>query len=128
MLGHKIVQVFRERFEVWATVKGLFTDIERYGILEKDRIIENVVVTDLAAVRRAITTSEPDVVINAVGVIKQLPSSKDVINTLSVNSIFPHRLAELSEEFGFRLISVSTDCGVSARMTKLFKPLLKNTF
>lgn len=110
MLGHKIVQVFRERFEVWATVKGVFADIERYGIFEKDRIIENVVATDLASVRRAITTSKPDVVINAVGIIKQLASSKDVIKTLSVNSIFPHQLAEMSEEFGFRLISVSTDC------------------
>lgn len=110
MLGHKIVQAFHERFEVWATVRGVFADIERYGIFGKDRIIENVVATDLASIRRAVTTSKPDVVINAVGIIKQLASSRDVIKTLSVNSIFPHQLAEMSEEFGFRFISVSTDC------------------
>ncbi len=48
--------------------------------------------------------------VNAVGVIKQVPLAKNVITTLSVNSIFPHQLNELSEKFQFRLINISTDC------------------
>jgi dTDP-4-dehydrorhamnose reductase len=43
-------------------------------------------------------------------VVKQLPASQDVVHTLEINSIFPHRLAELTEEAGARLILISTDC------------------
>jgi dTDP-4-dehydrorhamnose reductase len=32
------------------------------------------------------------------------------VTTLTVNAIFPHRLAELGREYGYRLITISTDC------------------
>lgn len=110
MLGHKVVQKFRGKFDVWATVRGRAADLSDFGFLEPEKIIETVVVDDVDSVRRAIEAVRPDVVINAVGIIKQLPSSKDVIKTLEINSIFPNRLAELSREYGFRLICISTDC------------------
>lgn len=110
MLGHKLSQVLDEHFEVFATVRGGYDDIEHYEIFERTRTIENIDVVDHHAVSHAIKDLRPDVVINAVGVIKQLPTSKDVISTLSINSIFPQRLATLASEFGFRLICVSTDC------------------
>jgi|SRR5580765_7430819 len=110
MLGHKLYQRLRLQFEVFATIRKEFATIERFGIFEKQSITENIDVTDHAAVIRAIESVRPDCVINAVGIIKQLPTSKDVINTLAINSIFPHRLAELSNQYGFRLITISTDC------------------
>ncbi len=115
MLGHKLVQVLGEKLEVWSTIRGRFLEVERFGILERDRTIESVEVTDLESVHRAIETAKPTVIINAVGVIKQLPSSGNVITTLTINSIFPHRLAELSRELDFRLISISTDCVFDGR-------------
>lgn len=108
MLGHKLVQVLREHFEVWATIRGAFS--EHYRIFEKERTVENVEVTDHESAVTAIERSQPDVVINAVGVIKQLPDSKNVITTLSINSIFPQQLANLSEKYGYRLITIGTDC------------------
>ena len=42
MLGHKLVQVLSRRHEVFATIRGTFDDVERYGIFDKDKIIENV--------------------------------------------------------------------------------------
>ncbi len=110
MLGHQLVKVLGSRHEVWSTVRGEFASVERHGIFDGTRTMCSVKVEDIVSVRHAIGTAKPDVVINAIGIIKQLPSSKDVITTLSVNSIFPHRLAEMSDEFGFRLITVSTDC------------------
>ncbi|MEJ7846703.1 MAG: SDR family oxidoreductase [Pyrinomonadaceae bacterium] len=110
MLGHQLVKFLGNRHEVWSTIRGEFASIEQYGIFDETRTIRGVKAEDNASVRRAISTANPDIVINAIGIIKQLPSSKDFITTLTVNSIFPHRLAELSEEFGFRLITVSTDC------------------
>lgn len=110
MLGHKLVQVLGSRHETWATIRGKFSDVEHFLFFEDDQTIENVDVTNEKAVRRAINSARPDVVVNAVGVIKQMPESGDVVTTLSVNSIFPHRLAQLSDEYGFRLVCISTDC------------------
>lgn len=115
MLGHKLVQSFSPKFETWTTLRG---DISRYsalGLLDADRIIENISVEDSYGIEKAIETTKPDVVVNAIGVVKQLPSSKNVIQTLTVNSIFPHRLAEITEKEGARLITISTDCVFNGR-------------
>lgn len=110
MLGHKLVQALGERFEVWATLHGSFDSVERYGIFDRQCTVENIDVTDIEKVRAVLNTSRPDVVINAVGVVKQVPGAHDVVHTLQINSIFPQRLAELSDEVGFRFITISTDC------------------
>ncbi|MGI8813669.1 MAG: dTDP-4-dehydrorhamnose reductase family protein [Pyrinomonadaceae bacterium] len=111
MLGHKLVQVLGEAgLDVFATIRGTFSSIEPIGIFERSRITENVDINVIAVVENLIEAVKPNVVINAVGIIKQLPTSNDVIATLSANSIFPHRLAGLAKEFGFRLITISTDC------------------
>ena len=108
MLGHKLMQVLGANYEVFGTVRDATRKLEPFA--PGERLVVNVAVDDLDSIRRTIETVKPDVVINAIGIIKQLPDSKNVITTLTVNSIFPHRLAELGEEFGFRLIAISTDC------------------
>lgn len=110
MLGHKLVQAFKDKFHVFATLRGAFKDYKGFRIFDEDKTIDNLYIENAQAVRQTIEKIQPDVVLNAVGIIKQLPSSKDVIKTLTVNSIFPHRLSELSHEIGFRLICISTDC------------------
>jgi dTDP-4-dehydrorhamnose reductase len=52
----------------------------------------------------------PDIVINCIGLIKQINKSKDVLSTIPVNTLFPHRLATLSGLVNARLIHFSTDC------------------
>lgn len=110
MLGHELVRSFEKRYDVWNTIRSEFSRVSGFGIFDESKTICSVKAEDTPSIRRAIELARPDIVINAVGIIKQLPSSKDVITTLTVNSIFPHRLAEMSSEFGFRLITVSTDC------------------
>ncbi len=110
MLGHKLVQVLGEHFDVFYTLRGGFGSVARFEILPQAKCIENVDVASIEVVRDVIKALRPDVVINAVGVIKQKPSASDVITTLETNSIFPQRLASLAAELTFRLITVSTDC------------------
>ena len=110
MLGHKLVEQWRDKFEVCSTVRGDFSRYESVGLFEKDEVICPVEVEDIESVRQAIKISKPDVMVNCVGIIKQLPTSKNVIKTLTVNSIFPHRLAEIARENNARLITISTDC------------------
>lgn len=110
MLGHKLVQRFAEKFDLWTTIRGHFQTVEKYGFFRKAKTIEHLDIFEFGEVEKTIEQVLPDVVVNCVGIIKQLPVSKDVINTLTINSIVPHRLAQLGEKFGFRLINISTDC------------------
>lgn len=58
---------------------------------------------------------QPDVLINCVGLIKQLADAKDPLTALPINAMLPHRLARLCELAGTRLIHMSTDCVFSGR-------------
>lgn len=110
MLGHKLIQRLGGDFDVFGTIRGTFDAVGRYGIFNRERTICGVAPLNADSIENALNNVRPDVVINAIGVIKQVPNAKDVINTLSVNSIFPHRLADASAHFGFRLLTISTDC------------------
>jgi dTDP-4-dehydrorhamnose reductase len=109
MLGHKLLQIFDKKFDVWTTLRENFKKIEHI-FPHREKVVENIEIESVENIRAAIMRVNPDVVINAVGVIKQLPTSKDVIKTLTINSIFPHRLAEMALQFNFKLITVGTDC------------------
>jgi dTDP-4-dehydrorhamnose reductase len=110
MLGHKLIQVLGSNNDVFGTLRGSPDEASPRDVLSNGHLITDVTVENDASIRRAIEESSPDVVINAIGIIKQLPDSKNVITTLTINSIFPHRLGQLAQEYGFRLITISTDC------------------
>jgi dTDP-4-dehydrorhamnose reductase len=115
MLGHKLVQILQKRFDVWTTLRtgsGEFINLE---IVDSKKVFIDVEIENYDVVQKVFAASQPDVVINAIGIIKQLPSSKDVIKTLKINSIFPHQLAQLTQTSGARLITISTDCVFNGR-------------
>lgn len=115
MLGHKVWQLFQPRFETWATVRRRHSRFEAFIGADPDRILQ-VDVTALEDLRRAIETVRPDVVVNCVGIIKQLAAAKDPIASLEINALFPHRLLHLCRSAGARLIHISTDCVFSGRV------------
>jgi dTDP-4-dehydrorhamnose reductase len=110
MLGHKLLQAWQERFDVWTTVKNKFSDYGHYEIFDRKKTFELVDAEQPQNIGEVIKKIRPAVIFNAIGIIKQLPSSKNVIKTLTINSILPHRLAEMAEKYDARLINISTDC------------------
>lgn len=110
MLGHKLVQTWKERFDVTATVRADASDALRFGIFDGAEIVGGVRADEFSTVAGVIDRVRPDVIFNAIGIVKQLPTSKNVVTTLTVNSIFPHLLAGSAAEVGARLITISTDC------------------
>lgn len=110
MLGHKLVQILQTDFDVWLSLRSGYEKYEKFGIFEKHKIVEGLNVLDFKKLKKAIKKVKPDVVINAVGIIKQLPSSEDVINTVSTNSILPHQLSQICLENKCYFIHISTDC------------------
>jgi len=118
MLGHKVFQVLSERFETFATFRdfnGLWNHYPMYADLEAGRAISDVDAMDFDTLVRAFAQVKPDVVINCIGIIKQLRESKDPLSSISLNSLFPHRLMELCATAGARMLHMSTDCVFSGR-------------
>lgn len=115
MLGHKLCQRYRDRFEVWATVRGSAAALGRFGLFDLSRLVSGVDATDFQSIVRAVATVRPDAVINCIGIIKQLPTAKLPIPSIAINSLFPHQLAQLCQAAGARLVHISTDCVFSGR-------------
>ena len=54
--------------------------------------------------------TRPEIVVNCVGLIKQLSGGNAVASAVPINTLLPHRLLALAEIAGARLVHVSTDC------------------
>ena len=115
MLGHKLVQSWRGKFELGVTVRGVHDDLTRPEIYRHGKIYEKIDVENIGGVEYVIADFQPAVIVNAAGIIKQQPTAKNVIKTLRVNAVFPHQLAELAENYRARLIGISTDCVFDGR-------------
>jgi len=114
MLGHKLVQRLAQRgLWVAATIRAAAipgSAAARASLGKADRIFERVDLLQDDQLTMTIEAAEPDVVVNAVGIIKQIDAAKDSIASISTNALLPHRIAALCTRLGMRLIHFSTDC------------------
>lgn len=108
MLGHKLVLVLAREFETFSTIRREFSAVERFGIFDREYTITNVDVTSERQLIEVIEKVRPDVLINCVGIIKQIASTPEIM--VQINTVLPRKLAELSAKHNFRLILISTDC------------------
>jgi dTDP-4-dehydrorhamnose reductase len=113
MLGHKLCHVLSVDSLVFATFRGAAPD--RREFYARTEPIERVDALDFESVSDAIARTRPNVVVNALGIVKQRATATDPVLSISVNSLFPHRLAKLCAASGARLVHFSTDCVFSGR-------------
>ena len=108
MLGHVLFRTLsgRESFDVAATCRGPVA--LPAALLSRVRF--GVDADDFRTVEKAIGELRPDVVINCIGIIKQLAAAADPLVAIPINALFPHRLARACGDAGARLIHMSTDC------------------
>jgi dTDP-4-dehydrorhamnose reductase len=115
MLGHKLWQEFRDRYDCHVTVRG---DPARYaplGLFDASRMLGRVSALDFDTVVQALLQARPEVVVNGIGVVKCAEAEVDRADSLSINATFPHWLAQRCRAAGTRLIHISTDCVFSGR-------------
>ncbi|RIV39646.1 dTDP-4-dehydrorhamnose reductase family protein [Micromonospora radicis] len=74
------------------------------------RIIPDVDALDPDRTLTLLAQLRPDLVVNAIGVIKQRSAVRDAVHTIRLNALFPHLLAQECAARGIRLVTVSTDC------------------
>jgi dTDP-4-dehydrorhamnose reductase len=107
MFGHRAYLEFRDRFDTKVTVRGPGA---LPPMFDAAHVVAGVDASKLETVERCIASVQPTVVVNCVGVVKQLASAKDPIVSLTINSLFPHQVSRFCRPAGIRLIHLSTDC------------------
>ncbi len=110
MLGHIAWQFFRNEFDVYVTLRSTFAEVEKFGIFDKKKTICGVHAEDFPAFEKLVSTVKPDVILNCIGIVKQIKEASDPIKSITVNSLFPHKLAVMCRINNCRLIHLSTDC------------------
>lgn len=110
MLGHKLCQIYRQDYDVYYTARADFQIYQKYGIFEKDKMTKDVDVLNFDKLICVFDQVKPEIVINCIGIIKQLKEAKDPIVSIKVNSLFPHQLANICKACGARMFHISTDC------------------
>jgi len=108
MLGHEAIRVLAPDYEVWGVCRNP-EQLPDLGV-PRERILGGLDATDPDSAYALIETVNPDVVINAVGIVKQRPDAKAAIPSIEVNSLWPHVLADACERCDARMVHVSTDC------------------
>jgi len=112
MLGHTLFTEFAKHqdLDVYATVRSNAA-IKKYLPLNLlERIIKNIDAESIECVSPVIKKLQPDIVINCIGIIKQLSEANNHIISININALFPHHLALLCKDHGARMIHISTDC------------------
>jgi dTDP-4-dehydrorhamnose reductase len=108
MLGHKLCQALGPRFETFATFRSSPPKID--SVFGRTRALLDVDAHRFETVADSFRIAQPDVVINAIGIVKQLPEANVPAKSIELNALFPHLVDELCRSAGSRLIHVSTDC------------------
>jgi dTDP-4-dehydrorhamnose reductase len=111
MLGNAVLRLFAdsEGHSAVGTVRsGLAAQLLPPAL--RPSLIEGVDVERLDSLVAAVERARPDVIVNCIGVVKQLAEADDPLTALPINAMLPHRLARVCSLAGARLVHVSTDC------------------
>jgi dTDP-4-dehydrorhamnose reductase len=111
MLGNAVFRLFAQSPSFLTMGSMRSTNLLRY--LDKDlhnRVICGVDVENLDSLTGLFAKIRPDVVINCIGLVKQLATVDDPLAVIPVNALLPHRLSRLCKVAGARLVHISTDC------------------
>ena len=110
MLGHKVCQALAGDERIGLVRQPAAAYDEHDAVFAGVRLIGGVDAMRAPALEEMLGELAPDVIVNCVGVVKQLPAAADPYLAVGINSLLPHRLARWCGDAGARLVHVSTDC------------------
>ena len=115
MLGHRLLLgLDKLGYEVMAGVRRDVSDDEpfrRWPVLaDRNRLVTGLDAYQLDAFRHILTKIRPDVIVNCIGLIKQIDASRSSVSSITLNALLPHALEEMVADWNGWLIHFSTDC------------------
>ena len=116
MLGHTLFTHLSKNsnYDVRATARSE-RNLRQFPEELRTRIRPDVDANNFDTIVRAIASIHPDIVINCIGIIKQLWQASDPLSAITVNSQLPHRISLLCSATKVKLIHISTDCVFSGK-------------
>ncbi len=111
MIGSTVLRVLSEKSDL-----KVFGSVRDAGISKffpssfGEFLIAGIDVEHPDALVRLLNQLRPDVVVNCAGLTKHKPEAEDLLLSIPINTVMPHRLAGLCKLVNARLIHVSTDC------------------
>lgn len=111
MLGNAMFRVLSEKTElcVYGTVRSESAK-NHFAENYHSQIITGIDVENHDSIVKAFAIVKPDVVINCVGLVKQLTEANYPLIAVPINTLLPHRLAVICKATSSRLVHISTDC------------------
>lgn len=112
MLGHTLFERLADRpeLDVHATARDAAPLEARVPTELRSTIHAGIDASRTETIERVVAEVRPDVVVNAIGIVRQVPASLDAIASIEVNALLPHRLARLCARERVRFVHISTDC------------------
>ena len=111
MLGHVLCRsLFNDpHFDVHATT--ILSEPGMYWFTKKlsSRIIFNLNADRFDNLLPVFHSIKPDIIINCIAIIKPVDILKNPISSINLNTLLPHKLAEISKINGTRIIQISSD-------------------
>ncbi|WP_306089813.1 dTDP-4-dehydrorhamnose reductase family protein [Qipengyuania flava] len=110
MLGTSMLRAFSDRdgYTVIGAVRSMSPQLRE--VAGGAEVVVGFDALSSDSLQNVFARAQPDVVINAVGLIKQLTGGNAVSEAVPINTMLPHRLQTLADIADARLIHVSTDC------------------
>jgi dTDP-4-dehydrorhamnose reductase len=111
MLGNAMLKVLvkKDNWEVFGTLRNE-RYVEFFPRSISGSIISNIDTSKTDVVEKLFNEVKPNVVINCIGITKHQPGCCDPALAIEINSLLPHRLANICMNSNARLIHISTDC------------------
>lgn len=111
MLGNTVFRVLSvdDQFDVTGTARSMEMP-QLFPKMLSGKIMSGVDIENIDSLINVLSDIKPQVVINCIGLVKQLTQVNNPLIALPLNALFPHRLAELCTLGNARVIHISTDC------------------
>jgi dTDP-4-dehydrorhamnose reductase len=111
MLGNAMLRILSEdaAHEVFGTARSALVR-RHFAAPLAAKIICGIDVENIDSLARLFGELRPQLVVNCIGLVKQLSNADDPLQALPINALLPHRLARLCALLDARLVHVSTDC------------------
>ncbi|HRE32098.1 MAG TPA: SDR family oxidoreductase [Candidatus Berkiella sp.] len=115
MLGSTLFRTLSKKsnFDVYATARS--ASATKYFSELQTKLITGINAENKDCLIKAFIHAKPDVVINCIGLIKQLPQANDPLSAITINAYLPHELSQLCKLMNCRFIHISTDCVFSGK-------------
>jgi dTDP-4-dehydrorhamnose reductase len=112
MLGHRLWMYLSVRFSDTFTVIHQSREIyKEFKLFEdKEHVVDNVDAMDFSSIESVLDKLHPDFVLNCIGITKRREKANDLQASISLNSLFPHKLAQWGSDNNAQIITFSTDC------------------